>query len=253
MFKKVLSFAMALTLCIPCVVEVQSEVGTQIEVSADTTTESEKATEMFNLVNAYRAENGLKPFKTCAIMQQMANTRAKEITGGNYLTRGSSNSYYNSIFVENNISTFTYSQNTYWGGVGYDSPAYAISEMKISDRQNSNMLSTAYEYMGVGVYVEDNKTYYYQLFCTSDDLQEDDVTVTTTTTTSVTTETTTTTTTENITTTTEPITTTTAITNATLSDEELRQKYDLDVNKNGVVNAIDLIILKKYLLGQLKY
>ena len=215
------------------------ELNNQIEVSADVTTE--KAEKLFDLVNKYRVENHLEPFKTCKVMNEMANIRAKEIVGGIYLNRGN-NQYYNSIFVEHNISTFTYNQNTYWGGVGYDTPEDALQEIMQSERQKKNILSTQYEYMGVGVYVDGNKTYYYQLFCTSDDLQEDIVTTTP--------ATVVTTVSESIIT--SPTVTTTDTIKDGLSDDELKQKYNLDVNKNGVINAIDLMILKRYLMGTLK-
>ncbi|MGN1411681.1 MAG: CAP domain-containing protein [Oscillospiraceae bacterium] len=210
-------------------------IDNQIQVSAET--DIQKAEQLFNLVNDYRKIRHLQPFKTCSVMNEMANVRAKEIVGGIYISRGD-NQYYNTIFDEYNIKPSAYNQNTYWGGVGYDSPEYALNELKQSERQNNNMLSTEYEYMGVGVYVDttNNRTYYYQLFCTSSDLEEDIVT------TSVTTQTTTITTTAQTQSTTEN----------GISDAELQEKYNLDVNKNGVVNAIDLMILKKYLLGDLK-
>lgn len=218
------------------------EISNQVQISAETDTQ--KAEQLFNLVNEYRKLRHLKPFKTCSVMNQMANVRAKEIVGGIYISRGN-NQYYNTIFDEYNVKPTAYNQNTYWGGIGYDSPEYALNELKQSERQNNNMLSTQYEYMGVGVYVDTstNRTYYYQLFCTSSDLTEDVVTTTTTTITTTTPTTTTITTTEK--------TQSTTI-NGGLSDAELKEKYNLDVNKNGVVNAIDLMILKKYLLGDLK-
>lgn len=263
-FKKIMAMALAMVSMIGVTTYGVGSINlnNSIEVSADTTTE--KAQQLFELVNKYRAENNLKPFKTCSVMNQMATVRAKEITTGVYITRGDGDNktLYNSIFTEYKINTTMYNQNTYWGGVGFDTPEYALEQFKESARQNANMLSNDYEYLGIGVYVENNKTYYYQLFCTSSDLKEDvvssvtsqpTVTTTTTTTTPVTssaTVTTTTTVTQPTVTVTEPTTTTTIPT--TSSTDDLLKKYNLDVNKNGVVNTIDLLILKRYLLGTLK-
>lgn len=218
-----------------------------VEISADTT---EQAKKLFELVNQYRVKNGLSPFKTCDIMNTLATIRAKEITSGEYVTR-EDGSYFGSIFTENGITPKIYNQNIYWGGTGFDTPEHALEEFKSNERQNDNLLSNSYEYLGIGIYVQDGKTYYYQLFCTSNDLKEDNSTsieTTITTTTSTPIETTTTTV------TTPPIeTTTTPVTSNTLSDSELQQKYNLDVNKDGNINAIDVLILKKYLLGNLYY
>jgi hypothetical protein len=208
----------------------------------------------------------------------MAYVRATEITQGEYLNRADG-SYYSSIFTEYGITTTIFNQNSYWGGVGNDSPEEAFNNFRDSSR--NNMLNTAYEYIGIGVYVSDGKTYYYQLFCTSSDLyQYPDTTTTTTeestteptTTEESTTELTTTeesttepTTTEESTTepttteesTTEPTTTTEepttepTTTTVSLSDSELMAKYNLDVNADGNVNAVDLLTIKKYLLGML--
>lgn len=223
-------------------------------------TATTKATELFNLVNEYRQANGLEPFKTCTVMNTMASVRATEITEGTYLNRPDG-SYYNTIFTEYGVVTSSFNQNSYYGSVGYSTPKDALETFKSSERQNGNMLSTTYNYMGIGVYEVNGKTYYYQLFCYSDTLTPDVETTTTNTTTEATTttaetiETTAelTTTTETATTTAPIETTTETTTRVTLSYDELKEKYNLDVNKDGEVNVIDLTILKKYVLGILYY
>lgn len=233
--KKIITFILALTV----ITSVGSttynneslSVMNNIQVSADNDTQ--KAQELLNLVNEYRKENNLEPFKTCDTINNMAYTRATEITDGEYLNRPDG-SYYNTIFQENSVVTTQFNQNVYWGGLGYNSPEQAFEEFKSNERQNNNMLSTSYNYIGIGVYEKDGKTYYYQLFCNTSSLQED-TPQTTTTETSVTTT---------------PIETTTTV-DTTTSKEELKDKYNLDVNKDGSINIKDLLILKEYLLGML--
>jgi uncharacterized protein YkwD len=223
--------------------------------------ETVKAQQLLTLVNEYRQENGLEPLKNCDVMNTMAQVRATEITEGNYLNRADG-SYYSSIFTEYGITTTMFNQNSYWATAAYDSPQTAFENFRDSER--NNMLNTSYEYIGIGVYSENGKTYYYQLYCTSSDLYQYPETTTTTTTSETTTEATTestTTTAETTTeatteatttiaeTTTEATTTTTEVTTVSLSNEELKAKYNLDVNNDDGINAVDLLILKKYLLG----
>lgn len=262
LFRKMIVLVMALA-TLPSIGVLGSLPSTDIVSSVETyadDTDTAKATQLLELVNGYRQENGLEPFNTCQVMDTMASVRATEVTDGVYLNRPDG-SYYGTIFTEYGVSTSTFNQNSYYGTVGYDTPEQAFESFKANDRHNGNMLSTAYNYIGIGVYTLNGKTYYYQLFCYSDTLTPDaEVTTTTTTTeTSTTTEATTTTTAETtteVTTTTEDtttVTTTEATTQVTLSDEELRAKYNLDVNNDGFVNVIDLTIIKKYVLGILYY
>lgn len=263
LYKRIVLSAMAMAI-LPSVGVVTSTSNTTmlstVQSYADDTATT-KATELFNLVNEYRQANGLEPFKTCTVMNTMASVRATEITGGTYLNRPDG-SYYNTIFTEYGVTTNSFNQNSYYGSVGYNTPKDALETFKSNDRQNGNMLSTTYNYMGIGVYEVNGKTYYYQLFCYSDTLTPDAETTTTTnttteatTTTAETIETTTelTTTTETATTTAPIETTTETTTRVTLSYDELKDKYNLDVNKDGEVNVIDLTILKKYVLGILYY
>jgi uncharacterized protein YkwD len=260
LFRKMIVLVMALA-TLPSIGVLGNLPSTDIVSSVETyadDTDTAKATQLLELVNSYRQENGLEPFNTCQVMDTMASVRATEVTDGVYLNRPDG-SYYGTIFTEYGVSTSTFNQNSYYGTVGYDTPEQAFESFKANDRHNGNMLSTAYNYIGIGVYTLNGKTYYYQLFCYSDTLVPDAEVTTTATETSTTTEATTTTTAETtteVTTTTEDtttVTTTEATTQVTLSDEELRAKYNLDVNNDGFVNVIDLTIIKKYVLGILYY
>lgn len=226
--KKIITFVLAFTVILSVGSTTYNNeslsVMNTIQVSADNDTQ--KAQELLNLVNEYRKENNLEPFKNCDTINNMAYTRATEITDGEYLNR-LDGSYYNTIFQENNVVTTQFNQNVYWGGLGYNSPEQAFEEFKSNERQNNNMLSISYNYIGIGVYEKDGKTYYYQLFCNTSSLQED--TPQTTTETSV----------------------TTTVDTTTSNNEELKDKYNLDVNKDGSINIKDLLILKEYLLGML--
>lgn len=226
--KKIITFVLAFTVILSVGSTTYNNeslsVMNTIQVSADNDTQ--KAQELLNLVNEYRKENNLEPFKNCDTINNMAYTRATEITDGEYLNR-LDGSYYNTIFQENNVVTTQFNQNVYWGGLGYNSPEQAFEEFKSNERQNNNMLSISYNYIGIGVYEKDGKIYYYQLFCNTSSLQED--TPQTTTETSV----------------------TTTVDTTTSNNEELKDKYNLDVNKDGSINIKDLLILKEYLLGML--
>lgn len=244
--KKIITFVLAFTVILSAGSVTYDNknlsVMNTIQISADNNTQ--KAKELLDLVNDYRKQNNLEPFKTCDIMNSMAYTRATEITEGEYLNRPDG-SYYNTIFKENNIITTQFNQNAYWGGVGNDSSKQAFEEFKSNERQNKNMLSMSYNYIGIGVYEKDGKTYYYQLFCNTSSISEDNTQTTTVTTAPIVTTTTTT----EVSVTTAPTETTTIDT--TTSKEDIKEKYNLDVNKDGNIDIKDLLILKEYLLGML--
>lgn len=264
--KKLITYLMALSIVptfgVAMNVPISKGSTAEIQVSADEL-EEVKAQQLLTLVNEYRKENGLEPLKTCEVMNEMANIRATEITEGDYLNRADG-SYYSSIFTQFGITTTIFNQNSYWATSAYDSPEKAFENFRDSER--NNMLNTNYEYIGIGVYTKNDVTYYYQLYCTSSDLyQYPEITTAVNTETTIPLDTTDTTTETSLDTTTEPpivtttevTTTTTEITTTTteqtttvsLSNEELQAKYNLDVNNDNGINAVDLLIIKKYLLG----
>jgi uncharacterized protein YkwD len=287
--KKVTAIALAVGLALPIVETLNVTYTSDITVSADeinyidSAEYNQRVKEMIYYLNEYRESKGLAPLKTCDTMNSLAQKRAleQEITGMSH-TRPSGEKF-STIFAENGVVRNSSAENLYMTSADID-PQNAIKYWKTSSGHNANMLGD-YDYVGVSVIYIDGYYYWLQLFCTSDDAQitdnaylitkEDIAPVTTTTettttapvttttevttttavttTTEVTTTTAVTTTTEVTTTTTQPQTQTDIITDTEPTPTETTNNFINgvygDVNSDGVANVVDLLLLKKLILG----
>jgi uncharacterized protein YkwD len=220
----------------------------------------DRVNEMIYLLNQYRVSMGLPELLTCDTMNELARVRASEQELTDMSHTRPDESKYSTIFSEYNVSVGLSAENLF-KGVYVSDAQFAMNTWKNSEGHNTNMLGN-YTYVGVGTLKLGDTYYWLQLFCNSTDpsitdnayLAEMPVETTTeaTTTEATTTEATTTaettteaTTTTETTTITQEETTTEATTNPAYND------CDFDVNKDGDVNSVDLLLLKKRILGMI--
>jgi uncharacterized protein YkwD len=285
--KRTMVCMLALSMALPVVSTVDSAYVSSTSVSADeinyidSEEYNQRVKEMVYYLNEYRESKGLTPLKTCDTMNSLAQQRAKEQEETGMSHTRPNGERYNTIFADNGVARGLTAENLFMTTGSID-PQVALSYWKTSSGHNTNMLGD-FEYVGVSVIYIDGAYYWLQLFCNSDDPQitdnaylvtkEDITPVTTTeattTTTPVTTTTETTTTTTEVTTTTETITTTTELETeletSTATSTEPATEVELptssettnnfvngvygDMDGNGEVNVMDLLLLKKLLLG----
>jgi uncharacterized protein YkwD len=213
---------------------------------------------MIALVNTYRVSNGLEPYKVSPKLMEIAKQRASEEESTGVSHQRPDGTKWSTIFDEYGVSCYNIEENVGGGSLVLAGvPSTMLDYWKQSEGHNANILSSC-EYIGVGVDYYDGLCYWSQIFCNSDDSQisdgayilvsaTDDEDTTTTTTTAITTtvETTTSepvTTTTTTTTTSEPVVTTTKVATTSIPTE------NYDINGDGKVNFIDLILLKKKIL-----
>ena len=273
---KILAFAISCSMMLP-ITTILSDTTNNISISADTTINNisseeyyEKVNTMISLVNEYRAENGLKPYKVSPLLMDFAQQRAKEQEQTGLSHTRPDGSKWSTIFTQNSVTFTSVRENVGGGTLGYASdPEIMLKNWQSSEGHNANILSDC-EYIGIGIDYYDGNCYWVQLFCSSSDENisngsyEPSATVTTTTTTTTTSATTTTPPTT-MTTTTPPTTTTTMTTTTTsntndnlICDILILKKYllgcnvtelssTLDVNNDGCINILDLLSLKSQL------
>lgn len=274
---KILAFAISCSMMLP-ITTILSDTTNNISISADTTINNisseeyyEKVNTMISLVNEYRAENGLKPYKVSPLLMDFAQQRAKEQEQTGLSHTRPDGSKWSTIFTQNSVTFTSVRENVGGGTLGYASdPEIMLKNWQSSEGHNANILSDC-EYIGIGIDYYDGNCYWVQLFCSSNDESisngsyEPSATVTTTTTTTSATTTTPPTTTTTVTTTTPPTTTTTMTTTTTsntndnlICDILILKKYllgcnvtelssILDVNNDGCINILDLLSLKNQL------
>lgn len=264
--KRVTACIMALGLALPVADTLSSAYTSSITVSADeinyidSEEYNQRVKEMVYYLNEYRESMGLTPLKTCDTMNSLAQQRASEqkLTGMSH-TRPNGDKY-NTIFADNGVTKGISAENLFMTSGSID-PQVAISYWKTSEGHNANMLGD-FEYVGVSAIYIDGAYYWLQLFCTSDDPQitdnaylvtkEDITPVTTTeattTTVPVTTTTEAITTTTEVETSTEPVTETELLTSSETTNNFVNGVYG-DMDGDGDVNVMDLLLLKKLILG----
>jgi hypothetical protein len=201
-------------------------------------------------------------------MNSLAQQRAKEQEETGMSHTRPNGERYNTIFADNGVARGLTAENLFMTTGSID-PQVALSYWKTSSGHNTNMLGD-FEYVGVSVIYIDGAYYWLQLFCNSDDPQitdnaylvtKEDITPVTTTE-ATTTTTPVTTTTETTTTTTEletELETSTATSTEPATEVELPTSSETtnnfvngvygDMDGNGEVNVMDLLLLKKLLLG----
>lgn len=175
------------------------------------------------LVNEYRATKGLSPLKTSAILGDMANQRAKEqeITGMSH-TRPDGSSCF-TIYDNYNVSWTALAENS---AMGQDTAESVVNCWKNSTYHNENMLGN-YQYVSIGITYYNGVYYWVQMFCSTDDEKvinnayiPDKISNN------------------------NPSDTTTSV-------EDTKMLKKGDINEDGKINIIDVILLKKYILNMI--
>lgn len=241
---KIFAFALSCVLIFPCFTTINS-LDTKFSVNAEEVINYVPIDEynyqvdtMISLVNEYRVANGLQPYKTSPALQNLAKDRAfEEISTGVSHTRPNGSSW-TTIFGDYGISYTKIAENV---GGGTQSmagvPEVMLQQWKTSEGHNANLLGNC-EYIGIGMSYYDGNCYWSQIFCSSSDASISNGAYITSKPESF------------VTTTTEsPITITeTQVTTTELPIETSIPDENYDINKDGKIDTIDLILLKRKLL-----
>lgn len=186
-----------------------------------------KYTSMVNdaiyLTNEYRQSKGLQPLKTSNILNDMATQRAKEqeITGMSH-TRPDGSSCF-TIYDNYGIDWNALAENS---AVGQTTPESVVDSWKNSTYHNENMLSD-FEYISIGITYYDGNYYWIQMFCSTSDIKVTNNAYIP----------------NKLNNNSSQIITN----NPDTSTEKMLQKGD--INEDGKIDIIDLILLKKYILS----
>lgn len=140
-------------------VSIVTAAGTGMAVNAGGTYEDE-CVQMLNMINEYRAENGVKPLKLYITACNMANTRSAELVELFDHTRPNGTDCF-TIFEENNINCGWVGENI---AFGYGSVEAVMNAWMNSEGHRSNILDEDFEYIGIGII---NDRYWTQLFLDS--------------------------------------------------------------------------------------
>lgn len=203
-------------------------------------------------INQMREENGIPPILTAPLLQEMCGQRAEELITLYSHSRPNSMPWYTIL------EKYGINMNCMAGeniAAGYNTPESVVEGWMNSDGHRKTILNENYDYFAVGVYYKENDPdyyfYYWDLifFSSESSFENEYLPMQITTTTEATTTETTTTTMEATTTETTP-TTTEAITTETTKIIENDVIYG-DCNLDSKVDLSDIILLNKYLSGQI--
>lgn len=203
-------------------------------------------------INQMREENGIPPILTAPLLQEMCGQRAEELITLYSHSRPNSMPWY-TILEEYGINMNCMAGENI--AAGYNTPESVVEGWMNSDGHRKTILNENYDYFAVGVYYKENDPdyyfYYWDLifFSSESSFENEYLPMQITTTTEATTTETTTTTMEATTTETTP-TTTEAITTETTKIIENDVIYG-DCNLDSKVDLSDIILLNKYLSGQI--
>lgn len=109
---------------------------------------SDEAAEVLNLVNKYRAENGLSSLKMNQKALKAANVRAEEISRSFSHTRPNGSSFSTALDAVG-ITNGTRGENI---ANGYKTPSAVMTAWMNSQGHRANILNSAYDEIGIGVY-----------------------------------------------------------------------------------------------------
>lgn len=203
-------------------------------------------------INQMREENGVPPILTAPLLQEMCGQRAEELITLYSHSRPNSMPWY-TILGEYGINMNCMAGENI--AAGYNTPESVVEGWMNSDGHRKTILNENYDYFAVGVYYKENDPDYYfyywdLIFFSSESSFENEYLPMQITTTTEATTTETTTTTMEATTTETTTTTTEAITTETTKIIENDVIYG-DCNLDSKVDLSDIILLNKYLSGQI--
>ncbi len=209
-------------------------------------------------INQMRIQNGLAPISTAPLLQKMCGQRAEELATLYAHSRPNGSPWY-TVLGEYGVDMNCMAGENI--AAGYDTPESVVEGWMNSEGHRRNILNESYDYFAIGVcYKENDPDYYFYywdlIFLSSENTFENEyipdlstVTHIATTTETTTEMTTTTETTTEATTTIEATTETTTMTTETTAIED-KINYG-DCNLDGKVDLLDMILLQKYLSGQI--
>lgn len=117
--------------------------------------------EVLDIVNVERAAEGLNPLKFDVDISACADVRAQEITSVFDHQRPDSTPWY-TIFNEMNVPIIsTAGENI---AAGYPTPSSVMDGWMNSPGHRSNILNPDFKRLGVGIYVDNGRYYWVQLF-----------------------------------------------------------------------------------------
>ncbi len=137
----------------PVTTEPEPQIIGQYNQRSQTQAEIDFANKVFDLTNAEREKAGLPKFKKMDEITQMATTRAWELTVTPTHTRPDGQK---SSSILNGMPYSAVGENL---AAGQATPEEVVSAWMNSEHHRDNILSTDYEYMGVGYYNVDGSTY----------------------------------------------------------------------------------------------
>ena len=131
--------------------------------------------ELMNLINTYRAENGLRTLRIQPSLMLASRYHAADMANENYFDHTTHNRIHGRL--ERGISTFKRIKQFYSGfanteniGAGYHSPEDVFKGWVDSPGHNVNLLNESATHMGVGFYQTDHSEYQrYWVFVSSVD------------------------------------------------------------------------------------
>lgn len=116
----------------------------------------EKIQEMFNLINNKREQNGISKLEILPKLEEVANIKAEDMVKNNYFAHESPQ-YSNPFDMMKNfgITYKTAGENI----AGNSSVEKAFNAWMNSDSHKQNILSSAYNYVGIGIYPSEKYGY----------------------------------------------------------------------------------------------
>jgi uncharacterized protein YkwD len=231
---RILATALAVAVTLPTTVGLVAKstpMSNSITATAEETTistingiEESKYRKLVNeaicLTNEYRKSKGLSTLKTSSILGDMAAQRAQEqeITGLSH-TRPDGTSCF-TIYDNYNVDWTALAENCASGQTSAES---VVSAWKNSEYHNLNMLGD-FEYISIGVAYYQGCYYWVQMFCSTDDIKVTGNAYLT----------------ERV--------QSNASGSTTVETDENKMLQKGDINEDGKIDIIDLILLRKYLL-----
>lgn len=124
--------------------------------------------EVVMLVNLEREAAGLSPLYAVPSLNQIASFRSEELVTSFSHTRPDG-SKLSSLLT--NINWMSWGENIAYGYNSVNTPEAVVDLWMHSEGHRANILNAGYQYIGVGLYQENNAWYWTQVFISANDLE----------------------------------------------------------------------------------
>lgn len=131
-----------------------------VQGGQDAPSSSEFQREVLRLVNQYRSQAGIAEMSSTDVLNQAAQKRAEEISGVFEHVRPDGSSW-SSVLDEFNIPGYTQGENIAYN---YDTPENVVNGWMNSQGHRDNILNPSFTSMGVGLCINNDESYWVQLF-----------------------------------------------------------------------------------------